>query len=95
VHDRRDVDRADVGVLAPAVGDVDAGRGDLEAGEERVCERARTAGEGEDGAVVVGVDVDVEEPRARGLEGLADRVDDGLVAALGDVRDRKQRRHGG
>ena len=44
------------------------------------------ADEGEDGPVVVGVDVHVEHARVRGERG-ADRVDDRAVAAFGEVRD--------
>ena len=54
-------------------------------GEQRLDELVRLADEREDGAVVVGVDVHVEQPRRR-RERLAQRLDHRLVAALGEVR---------
>ena len=53
--------------------------------EQRLDELVPLADEREDGAVVVGVDVHVEQPRGR-RERLAQRVDHRLVAALGEVR---------
>jgi hypothetical protein len=43
---------------------------------------ARLARQREDGAVVVGVGVDVEHARATARERGADRLQDGVVAAL-------------
>ena len=57
---------------------------------QRLVQRARLAGEREDGAVVVGVGVAVEHARAAGGEGGADGVEHRGVAALGDVGDGEQ-----
>ena len=56
-------------------------------------ERALVADAREDGAVVVDVDVHVEQPRVR-REGRADRVDRRPVAPLGEVRHGLERKHG-
>ena len=60
--------------------------------DERAVQLARLAREREDGAVVVGVGVDVEHARAAARERGADGLEDGVVAALGDVGDGQQQR---
>ena len=54
---------------------------------QRLVEGPWLGREREDGAVVVGVLVAVEDAGAAGGEGVADGVEDGGVAALGDVGD--------
>lgn len=93
MHDRGDVDHADARVDARVRGQVDAVDGLPRALEQRQVQRARLPREREHRAVVVGVRVDVEQPRATGDERGADRVEGRGVAALGDVGDREQR-HG-
>src|SRR5205085_10936920 len=61
-------------------------------GDERVRELLRRADQRVDGPVVVAVRVDVEQPR-RPAERRADRVDDGPVAPLGEVRHGLEREH--
>lgn len=90
MNDGRDVDRADVRVLTPAVGDIDVADGDLEAGEQRVGENGRRPLERVDAAMVVRVRVKVKELGAMIFEGLADGLDDAAILALRDVGDRKQ-----
>ena len=58
--------------------------------KNRLCQPPVLTGEAEDAAIVVGVGVDVEQPRAAALEGVADRRDRLGVATLGDVRNREQ-----
>ena len=63
-------------------------------GDERLDELRLAAGEREDGAVVIGVGVDVEQPGA-GRQRPAERVDRPAVAPLGEVRNRLERKHPG
>ena len=51
------------------------------------------ADEREDGAVVVRVGVDVQQPGARARQSRADRVDRPAVASFGEVRHRLERQH--
>ena len=68
----------------------------LDRGQRAVAHRrrqqARLAGDREDGPVVIGIGMDVEQPR---IERRPDRLDRGGVAALRDVRNREERSHGG
>ena len=88
--DGRDVDGPDVRVQPLVAGEVDALDRLARAARQRLVQRPRLGGEREDGAVVVGVLVAVEDARAAGGEGLADGVEDRGVAALGDVGDGEQ-----
>ena len=90
--DRRHVERADVRVAAARLAQVDQPATGAGAGDERADDLLRVAGERVHAAVMVGIGVDVEQPRAGRAERLADRGDDGRVASLGDVRDRQQER---
>jgi len=85
-HDGNDVRGADARVHAFVRPQVDKVSRARNAGEQRIGDRVLVADEGEDGPVVVGVDVHVEHARVRGERG-ADRVDDRAVAAFGEVRD--------
>ena len=53
--------------------------------QQRLHELVRLSDEREDGAMVIGIGVHVEQPCGRG-ERLAERADDGLVAAFREVR---------
>ena len=79
-------------MLALVAGDVDPRHGLARAGQHRRRERPRLGREREHGAVVVGIRVAVQHPRAAGRERRADRVEHREVAALGDVRDGEQHR---
>ena len=91
-HDGRDVERADARVGAAVAAQVDAVDGLPRERDERVLQRERLAGEGDDAAVVVRVGVDVEHPHPRQAAGVHERVDRGLVPAFADVRHREGRR---
>ena len=82
VHDRRDVERAHARVHARVRAHVDPLDRDARALRERAVQLARLAREREDGAVVVGVGVDVEHARPAARERGADGLEDGVVAAL-------------
>ena len=90
VDDRRDVEHPHARVHAGVGGQVDPLDRLARAFQQRQVQRARLAREREHGAVVVGVGVDVEQPRAAGDERGADRVERRDVAALGDVGDGEQ-----
>ncbi len=74
---------------APQVDPLDR---DVDAGDERVAELVLGADEREHRAVVVGVGVDVEQPRVR-RQRVADRVDRRLVAPFAEVGNRLERQH--
>ena len=83
--DRDHVRRADPrmrAVVAPQVDPLARARNPR---QERLDEHIRLPDEREDGAVVVGVDVHVEQPR-RCRERVAQSIDDLLIAPLGEVR---------
>ncbi len=90
--DRADVERADRRVHALVTGHVDRLDRLLGAGGEGVQQRPRPAAEREDGAVVIGVGVAVEQGHST-REGHRQRFDRRGVAALGDVGYGEQR-HG-
>jgi hypothetical protein len=92
VHDRGDVERPHARVHARVGGEVDPVQRDPRPLDERLMQLARRAREREHGAVVVGVGVDVEDAGAVVAEGGGDRVEHGVVAALGDVGDGQQQR---
>jgi len=71
--------------------EVDALDGFAGAVRQRLVEGPGLGREGEDGAVVIGVLVAVEDPGAAGGEGVADDVEGDGVAALGDVGDGEER----
>jgi hypothetical protein len=74
---------------------IDAFDGDPDPGKKRLDEVLVVAYERVDGAVMVDVDVHVEQPRGSG-EGLPERLDNGTVARGGEVRNRLEwERHGG
>ena len=83
---------ADARVRARVRAQVDALLSDRDAGDERVRERVVLSDEGEDAAVVVGVDVQVENAGVL-LERGADGDDRRPVAALREVRHRLERQH--
>ena len=89
---RADVEGADRRVGAAVGRHVDLLERHLGAGHERFGQPPGAAGEAEDGAVVVGVAVAVEQGGAAG-EGGADLRQRRLVASLGDVGDGEQGRH--
>ena len=88
--DGRDVDRPHVRVKPLVTGEVDARDRFTGAAGQRLVHGPWLGGEREDGAVVVGVLVAVEDAGAAGGEGLADGVEDRGVAALGHVGDGEQ-----
>ena len=90
-HDRDDVGGADprMGALVAAQVDAVARAGD--AREQRLDQLVRVADEREDRAVVVGVDVHVEQARGR-RERTAQRLDHRVVAAFREVGHRLQHR---
>ena len=90
VDDRRDVHGANARVDAVVAAQVDAGDRLTRAREQRGREHPRLPGERVDGAVVVGIGMDVEQPDAGALEGAADGVDRRGVTPLGDVGDGEQ-----
>ena len=85
--DGRDVDGPDVRMKALVAREVDALDRFAGAARQRLVERPGLGREGEDGAVVIGVLVAVEDAGAAGGEGVADGVEGDGVAALGDVGD--------
>jgi hypothetical protein len=78
-------------VLAGVAHDVDPLDGLAGAGGDRVGELPGRAGEREDRAVVIGVGARVQQPGTACGEGGSDRIEDRIVAALGDVRDGEER----
>jgi SAM-dependent methyltransferase len=90
--DRHDVGSADarMGALVRIQVDALACAGD--AGEQRGDQRILVAHEGEHGAVVIRIRVDVEHLRRPG-ERARERVDGVAVSPLGEVRDRFEREH--
>ena len=76
VHDRGDVERPHARVHARVRAQVDPLDRDPRALRERAVQLARLAREREDGAVVIGVGVDVEHARAAGCERRADGLED-------------------
>ena len=92
-HDRDDVGGTDARmhpVVAPQVDRLPRNR---DAGDEPVLEAAVVPDEREHRAVVIGVDVRVEEPRASRPEGRSDGLDDGGVTPFRDVRHGLERTH--
>jgi hypothetical protein len=89
---RADVERPDRRVGAGVARHVDRLQRLLGAGDERLAQGARRAGEREDAAVVVGVGVAVEQGDAA-AERLLHRGEAIVVAPLGDVGNREQDRH--
>ena len=85
-----DVDRADARVRAGVVVEVDPVARAADAREQCLDELVGRSHERVDGAVVVPVDVDVEQPRRLG-HGFAQSCEYRLVAPLRDVRDRLER----
>ena len=83
--DRNDVRGADPRMRAVVPAQVDPLARARDPRQQRLHELVRLADEREDGAVVVRVDVHVEQPRRRG-ERAAEGVDDALVSPLGEVR---------
>ena len=93
-HHRHDVGRTDPRMRTVVRAEVDPLARDRDPREQRVDELRVVADEREDGTVVVLVRVDVEQRRAL-AERTADRVDDRVVASLGEVRNRFERQaHG-
>ena len=92
-HHGDDVERADVRVHAVVCADVDALDRDCCGGDQTLAESTRRAARGEHGAVVVGVDVDVQHPRAAAFERIAECVQRAPVAALAEVGDCLERQH--
>ena len=62
--------------------------------DESLLDPAVVTDEGDDGAVVVTVDMRVEHPRARARERLGNRGDRGRVPSLRDIRDGLEQGHG-
>jgi len=58
----------------------------VDAADQAVLERLLVPDEGDHGAVVIGVEVDVEDARASRGECCRDRVDGGAIPALGEIR---------
>ena len=75
--------RMDTGVLT----EIDAPDGDAGERERRRLDRRRVADEREDRAMMIGVAMDVEEPRAGGDDARRQLSDHERVTSLGDVRD--------
>ena len=87
-HERHDVDRTESRVLSLMPPQIDPGEGGLEERDHRRRQRVAIAGKGQDGAVVRGIRLQVEEADAgnrahRGADGLDRRG----VPAFADVRD--------
>ena len=79
IDDRRNVDRAYARMRSVVARDVDQLQGASRTGKDYRCELTGRAGEREDGAVVIRVEVDVERAR---VERGADRIDRRPVAPL-------------
>ena len=92
-HDRHDVGGADPRVDADVRPKVDQATRRGNSCDEPVLEHPLAADEGEDGAVVTGIDVRVEEPRARRREGRRECRDTGRIAPLRDVGDGLEQGH--
>src|SRR3954468_1040662 len=90
MHQRGDVECADVRMQSPVRSEVDALDRLARAREERMTQRARLAAQRDDAAVVIGVGVDVEQPRAAGGEGVRDLRDGYGVPPLRHVGDGKE-----
>src|SRR5437763_5931463 len=90
--DRNHVCGADAWMGSPVLPQIDplARAGDSR--EERCDQLLLAADERVDGPMVVGVRMDVEQPRLAG-ERIADRLDRRAVAPLGEVRDGLERQH--
>ena len=86
---RADVQRPDAGMKAAVAAHVDALDRDRGSRRQQLVEFPRVAVEGDDGAVVLGVGVAVEQA-ALAVERRANRRDHRGVAALGEVGDSEQ-----
>ena len=91
VHERNHVDRPDMRMLAAIGPQIDPLHRLPGARKQRRRQRALSARQAEDRAVVIGVLVAVQQPRAR-LESGADRIERHQVTPLRDVRNGEQRR---
>ena len=89
---RHDVGRTDPRVHALVAPQVDACLRNGDRGEERVDHLGVVADERENGAVVVGIRVDVEQPGTCG-ELLSEQADHDWITALGEVRHGLERQH--
>ena len=90
VHDRRHVNRADMRVGAAVAAQIDPRHGRTGARQQRLGQLSLRRGKAVDAAAVVGIGVQVEQPRGR--ERSADRVDRPGVCALANVGHREQQR---
>src|SRR5262249_18412971 len=87
-----DVGGADARMRSPVLAQVDPLAGAGDPGQERGNDLLLAADERVDGAVVVRVAVDIEQPCVPG-ERVADGVDRPCVTPLGEVRDGLERQH--
>jgi hypothetical protein len=93
-HEGNDVGRSDARMSARVAPKVNALHRAADPRKERLDEFGPGADEREDGAMVVAISVNVQQPRGEG-EGVAERRQDRLVTTLGDVRDGLERQgHG-
>jgi Methyltransferase domain len=91
--ERDDVDRAHPRVHALVATEVDRASSLRDTCKKSVLQRLVVPDEREHGAVVVGVDVHVDDLGTPNPEGPPDRADDSRVAALGHVRDGLEEEH--
>ena len=92
--DRNDIRRADARMDAFVRLEVDSPASLVDTRDESLLDPAVVTDEGDDGAVVVTVDMRVEHPRARARERLGNRGDRGRVPSLRDIRDGLEQGHG-
>ena len=87
--DREHIERPGSGVPAPVPPEVNPGERRLDQAQRGAADLSGAPGEGEDGAVVGGIRVGVEEDRSGGAPKLPDRL---RRASLAEVRDRFEER---
>jgi hypothetical protein len=87
-HERHDVDGPDPGMHARVTVEINQIDGAPNSAYSRFGYRIRRAGEGDDGTIMVGVDLVVQHRDARyRVDHLEDGIDLGGVAPLGEIRD--------
>lgn len=92
-HHRDNVRRAHARMGAGMEPEIDPSPRLVDARDQPVLDRALVSDERDHGAVVIGVEVNVEHSPASGSERRCDRVHRGAIPTLGEVRDGFEQRH--